>query len=451
MNYETPVIRQRARDGARLQLERDRPAHRLPDGFEMLFYGDGRPITLINHYLANKARAKILVGGEWRQTQKALADDGAQATTFFHSLGRTWDDLNLEVIVSYAAALQAGYSVWTQKKLTAKTLSRRIGTVLRIAKFARQNGYPVGELTTEDIRPAEVLQLAAEKLQDLGHNPRFVVPIEKAQPRINPILEAKVILSELGGDILSEDSLLRSCRDRLLAEVSLYTGLRVDEVAHLTVDQMLFLASEMEAKPHQREFQLFVTHTKGSKPDYVIFPKHLIQAVIKYIETERALVVKVAQERLSGNYRDPGALFLNGLGANYRDLGRAMSATMMSRVFSRAVVRCGLCLEEERFRLAPSGELILDEETNKPLTEFVSQPAHTFHDLRHTFAVVQYSIRSLRGDKNPLAAVKTLLRHKLSQTTADIYLSWLHIFERRLSEMLSDLFLELDAAEKGGR
>lgn len=451
MDYDTPVIRHRAQNGTRLQLERDRPAYRLPDGFQMLFYGNGRPITLINHYLANKAKAQIIDGIDWKQTQQSLADDGAQATTFFHSLGKTWDDLNFKIIVSYAAALQAGYSVWTQKKLAPNTVTRRIGTVLRIAKFARQNKYPMGELPSVDIKPADVLQLAAEQLQDLGHNPDFVAPSERAQPRINPILEAKVILDELGPDILSEESSPKNCRDRLVAEVPLYTGLRVDEVEHLTVHQMLFLASEMEAKPHQREFQLFITHTKGSKPGYVIFPKLLIQALIKYIETERALVVETAQKRLGENYRDPGALFLNGIEANVRDMGRAMTATMMSRVFSRAVVRCGLSVEEERFRLAPNGKLMFDEKTNKPLTEFVHRPAHTYHDLRHTFAVVQYSIRSLRGDKNPLATVKTLLRHKLSQTTADIYLSWLHVFERQLSEKLSELYVDLDAAVKGRR
>ncbi|MDX0702706.1 tyrosine-type recombinase/integrase [Sinorhizobium medicae] len=451
MDYDTPVIRHRAQNGTHLQLERDRPAYRLPDGFQMLFYGNGRPITLINHYLANRAKAQIIDGIDWRQTQQSLADDGAQATTFFHSLGKTWDDLNFKIIVSYAAALQAGYSVWTQKKLAPNTVTRRIGTVLRIAKFARQNKYPMGELPSADIKPADILQLAAEQLQDLGHNPDFVAPSERAQPRINPILEAKVILDELGPDILSQESSPKNCRDRLLAETALYTGLRVDEVEHLTVHHILFLASDMEAKPHQREFQLYITHTKGSKPGYVIFPKRIIEALVKYIETERALVVETAKTRLGEDYRDPGALFLNGIHANGRDLGRAMTAAMISRVFSRAVARCGLFVEEERFRLAPNGELVFDGKTGQPMTEAVRRPAHTYHDLRHTFAVVQYSIRSLRGDKNPLATVKTLLRHKLSQTTADIYLSWLHVFERQLSEMLSDLFHDLDAASEGRR
>ena len=111
----------------------------------MLFYGDGRPITLINHYLANKAKAKIIDGVDWKQTQQSLADDAAQATTFFHSLGKSWADLSLKMIVQYAAALQAGYSVWTQKKLAPNTVTRRIGTVLRIAEFARQNKYSMGD------------------------------------------------------------------------------------------------------------------------------------------------------------------------------------------------------------------------------------------------------------------------------------------------------------------
>jgi integrase len=293
-----------------------------------------------------------------------------------------------------------------------------------------------------------VTQLAAAQLQDLGHNPKFVARTKKEEPKIAPLLQAKAVLDALGRDILSDDSAEEESRDRLVAETSLYTGMRCAEVAHLTVDQILILASEMEAQPLTREFHLLITKTKGSHPGYVIFPKRLVTALLRYVETERAAAVENARARCGESYRDPGTLFVNGIRANDRDIGRQMSSATISRAFSQAVLRCGWTVEEERFQLAPDGSLIFDEITGKPLLHTVLRPAHTFHDLRHTFAVVQYSIRNLRGDKNPLATVKTLLRHKLSQTTADIYLSWLHLFERQLSEKLSDLYFDLDAATR---
>lgn len=447
---ELPVIRQRA-CSEHLKLDRMRPPYRLPEGFQMLFYGDGRPITLINHYLANKAQAQIISGVDWRQTQQSLADDAAQATIFFHGLRKSWTDLDIRMVVQYAAALQAGYSVWTQKKLAKKTIHRRIGTVLQIAKFARLNGYQTGELPSGGTKPADILNSASGKLQELGHDLKVVAPTVTTHPRIRPILETKFILDELGRDIASVNDSEEECRDRLTAEVALYTGMRVDEVANLTLHQLLALASEMEAKPHQRDFQLWLTHTKGSKPGYVIFPKRIVTAILKYIETERAAAVQAARTRIGAGYREPGALFLNGANANLRDVGRPITAATISRNFSRAVMRCGMTIKEERFKLAPDGRLTFHDIIDQPLIELHCRAAHTYHDLRHTFAVVQYFIMLQRGVQNPLSRLRTLLRHTLTQTTSDIYLNWLDIFERQLSEKLANEYAELDSIHERSR
>ncbi len=179
----------------------------------------------------------------------------------------------------------------------------------------------------------------------------------------------------------------------------------------------------------------------------MLFPAQLVLDLMKYIETERARVVEAANRRLGALYRDPGVLFLNGVDANDRDVGRPMKAATISRRFTRAVVSCGLFLaEEDRFLLRADGSLVRDESSGEPLTESVKRPAHTYHDLRHTFAVVQYFIRVRRGDKNPLGTVRSLLRHTLSQTTADLYLAWMDFYERELSDLLSELYADLDTA-----
>jgi integrase len=277
----------------------------------------------------------------------------------------------------------------------------------------------------------------------MGSEPAKVMPRTQKSLNVNPILKCGLILEKLGRDILSPENPQPASdrntnyRDRLTAETSLYTGLRVDEVAHLTVAQILSLASEMHKFPTQKEFPLLVVHTKGSDPALAMFPVQLIKALLKYIEGEREDVVEAATKRCSAPYVDPGILFLNGTQANTRDIGQPLTDQSISRIFSHAVSRCELFREETRFILDQEGSLVHHPETAEALTETVLRPAHTFHDLRHTFAVVQYAVRSLRGERNPLAAVRALLRHKLSQTTADIYLSWYHLHERHLSETLT--------------
>ena len=438
------MLRQRARDDIAIVIDRERPGYRIPSGFQMLFYGNGRPITVVNHYLMEVTTSCQLEETDWKQTQQSYADDAAQGTIFLWSKRKTWDDVSVELAVDFYIALRGGYSVWTRQKLESSTVNRRLSTFLRIARFARRNGYPTGDGDFANLKPKDVRRRASSKIAARGGT---IFPSQRRPlPKVNPILNLKPVLDALGDDILKSPK--GDCRDRLYAETSLHTGMRVDEIAELTVRDILFLASEAATKPHQKNFAIWITKTKGSIPGYVVFPRHLIDALIRYVETERAEVVLEARKRLGAAYLEPPNLFLNGLSANDRDIGKARSPAAISKAFTRAVSRCGQMIADTRFELRADRSLASSEE-GAPIVEHYLRPAHNFHDLRHTFAVVLYFDAVRRGIKNPLKHVSILLRHALTETTSNLYLRWVDVFERELAQLLADYYRDLDASITG--
>lgn len=439
---EVPVRRHRAREDAPLGLERKRPEVRIPNGFQMLFYGDGKPITVVNHYLLEVVTSCQLEGLSWKNTQQSYADDAAQASIFLWSRGKDWNDVSTELAVDFYIALKGGYSVWTRQKLERSTVVRRVGTFLQIAMFAARNGYPTGKIGPINLTPKDVRKRAGAKLAASGG--RVLPRGRRALPKVNPILNLKRILDALGGDILKSPS--EECRDRLFAETSLRTGMRVDEVANLTARDIMWLASECATQPHRRNFQLWITATKGSRPGYAVLSRDLIDKLIRYVETERAAVVAEAKKRIGSGYNEPPNLFLNGKSANNRDLGRPRSAAAMSKVFTSAVMQCALTMTDTRFLLNSDGTLARTA-ADTPITEEFLRPAHNFHDLRHTFAVVVYFDAVRRGIKNPLKHVSTRLRHVLSATTSNLYLRWIDVFEREIGQLLAEYFSDLDKSE----
>ena len=69
----------------------------------------------------------------------------------------------------------------------------------------------------------------------------------------------------------------------------------------------------------------------------------------------------------------------------------------------------------------------LDPYTGKQYT--TTRPKHSFHDLRHTYAVITYHLEKQNGNSEPWKKIQSILGHKNLSTTMDIYLDQVNAFD----------------------
>lgn len=73
----------------------------------------------------------------------------------------------------------------------------------------------------------------------------------------------------------------------------------------------------------------------------------------------------------------------------------------------------------------------------------VKEAAHSFHDLRHTFACMLYHAEKRNGNPEPWKLIQGRLGHKHLSTTMNTYLRVVDEFEARVSDRMSDFFRAL--------
>jgi len=212
-------------------------------------------------------------------------------------------------------------------------------------------------------------------------------------------------------------------RNRLLAEVALHTGLRRDEVRHLTVGQIRELARSVESKPSNVVVFLSLDRTKGQYPGKAMFPVWLVKALDWYRVNERPKPLQA-----NASY-DSDSLFVNHPGR--RNAGGPISNDTISSVFLRAIVQTGLTFTFNRPDPL-SGE-------NRQFVE----ARHTYHDLRHTFAALIYRSQIAQGVQSPWLMVQKLLRHRSLSTTLETYLSVFSVDEPTVTDEIARYYTEL--------
>ena len=361
-----------------------------------------------------------------RSTVEAAAYDLCDWWRYLEVRKLVWNEVDSEDLVQYRDSLLSAVSPRTRQAYDEKTIGRRLYSIGSFYDWALQRKLFLGEglnppkisKVIRSIDSDALIHTRGKGLQTKGHAlaPRVVgSPDEHVHPLTGR--EWRSVASVLG-PLPSERATgaVGMCRDRLASEVSVWTGMRSDEVAGLTRHQILDLPRGDD--PHQ-VIALSITHTKGLAPRTVLIPTHLVNELIEYIDTERAESVSFGLKfELK---KDPVSLFVNGVGSRH-DSGSAIKAYTLSAAFKSAVLAAGLTRRVERINL----------ETSESVTELVS--AHSFHDLRHTFAVWLYQAEAASGNPEPWKVVQARLGHKYLKTTCDTYLRVVDTFRANAND-----------------
>lgn len=405
---------------------------RIVPGMRIIFGPGCRPISTMNEFTVDKAYRARRAKKSWLNTQNSYADDLYQFATYMHVRGLCEDEITIEDLEEFSFCLIDAISVKTKKKLTPATVKRRVGTVARFFRWRIAKGLPTRiwlDQLTAALKTGFTWTEAGRDHSLYSLTPEDLPSSEKISPFFGG--ELLKVLDELGPPADTPCGGPR--RDRLAAEVSYATGMRLDEVCSLTVRQILDIARHIDEHDPYKSIGLRLSKTKGLRPGEVFLPSALVQEILNYINGEREETIASASALSSNNSRDCGRLFLNGVGANHRDIGKPLQTDTLSRRFSKAVHDAGLVVREESFKLDDSGiPIVCSDGTYATTVRQVN--SHTFHDLRHTFAVNRYLAGIAVGEREPWKKVQVLLRHRSLKTTTDIYLRWVETREEIISD-----------------
>lgn len=425
----------------------------LPKGFPFLVVESEKSIEIQEHvllYLHEK-----FVRGKGRQswkknTAEAYAYDLRDWFSFLEvcedesdengNVGKAWDAATEDDYINYREALQDAVSPHTRQYLSHSTIRRRQSTVENFYKEAQKRDWYVGAFLKTSgfkkgrIRPADrdamvhlragrdttrEVSTYAEEVGETG----VVHPLSTA--------EWRGVQRELGPLPSEQEENLRPSRDRLACELSLTTGLRVDEAASLTVLHILKLNTDyLLLSEEDREYgylKLYVTKTKRLKPRNVLVPCYLIPELVRYIDGERAAAVsagKVYSAKHGKKYKEPDFLLVNHA-YPLQHAGNAIQPASLSHAFRQACKAAGVMKTVQEIHPVED-----DEGSETKVSVLRRAAAHCYHDLRHTFAVTKYADEVACGNPEPWLLIKELLGHASVETTRDIYLKVVTIEEK---------------------
>ena len=277
----------------------------LPKGFPFLIDDDTHQV--VEPALLFLVDAYLTKTGSWnRNTAKRAAYDLLDWWRFLDYLGRPWDLADSRDLDAYRDSMIGQISPRTFEEYKAATIRGRRTLVRRFYGWARKRGWYTGGL--EEASEVREVYLSAERdpLAHL-HSGQRRVEVDAGTPRSSARPDEKV-RPLIGGDpnnasfprIAKHLGPLPSergaddptpSRDRLAAELSVSTGLRVDEVARLTIFQILDLP--VDGDP-ERFATMHVRKTKRLVERDVNVPKYLIPDLHAYIDGERSECLAVA-------------------------------------------------------------------------------------------------------------------------------------------------------------
>ncbi|NVZ69079.1 tyrosine-type recombinase/integrase [Pseudomonas costantinii] len=338
------------------------------------------------------------------ESGKAWCDDLRDWLYFLDSINVEWDqvtELHIESFITQSAGM---ISPKTGKIYSVRSIERKATTVVSFYKFATNAKILQ---TTIDFRWKEQTDRQSPSSSVVRGSRSGLIPSKKScSPLPNIVLpEDYVLLSQTLGLSPSEweDSSLDSSRDRLIADIAVSTGMRIDEVLSLTVFQMTEL---LTSGLNDLDFiPLYLTKTKGSKPRFVRLPVWLHKFVMIYINGERQ---KCFQRMRT--LRDPVSLFLPRL--NAKNIGTTgIGYRTINDLFSKACVKCGFI------------KTVKPSKPEAGVSQRAVIPLYSHHDLRHTYACNFYFQAKANGDPEPWKILSVLLGHANIDVTINTYLT----------------------------
>lgn len=419
----------------------------LPRGFPFLIDNEtGEVVEPVLLYLRDRYNAPSCYRqGAWKKQDSAAAavSDLKEWWSKLEASGVAWDAATDSLLAEWLIDMRTIVSGRTADFLADATVARRCSNVCSFYQWG------VGRGLVRKAPEASLSRRLARTKMSVGPKTRPLA-LERSDPDAEPHpigAEHEFRLAAAMGPLPSEiadkwtpdptvpgshwrrgpDRKKLSSRDRLACELDLNCGPRIDEILNLPAQ--IFEGFKCREKDYCQCYELRITHTKGLRPREIQIPYSLMSELADYVANERRVAIAEAQRLWLGDNEPPWQLLLNGPGAG-RHVGKPAKAEQIERQFNQACIDLVLVID----RLLAKGT------TN---SRVASKVRHTFHDTRHTFAVISFQGLERNGYMRPWIRIQKLLGHASVSTTTSIYLSVLNSFGPETLEELRRRFQEI--------
>lgn len=385
------------------------------------------PSTFLRrHYVESGKRKSI-------ETWRAAAYQLKGWLEFLEAQGLDWRIASIDDLKNYRDALRVAVSPHSHEHYADATIRNYMLTVIAFYEFATQRAYDWYEGSLGATKEVKRRLVAMDK-DALAHTRKGDPSFKQAAAKellpkrgrkhagIRPftVLEWRTFTS-LIGPMPTEQAINdpRLSRDRLLCELSFYTGLRLQELLGLRTYQFRMIVFDKSAAAAYSGITLRKETTKGHVERTIRIPNWLVEEVNTYIEGERARALKQRADASNVSNRktpgDPVALFLAEPGSGR--VGTPIGKRRCQQIVKENCFKAKLVAIEQRY----------DPDTGE--SREVKVAKHCFHDLRHSYAVWTYWAEKQLGNSEPWKLIQAQLGHEQLQTTIDTYLNYVEIFD----------------------
>ena len=316
-----------------------------------------------------------------------------------------WRVARRDDLIDYRDGYLLAINPSTGRRYATSTVSLRLGFILDFYSYADSQGWYVGELAedNDEHHPRQKSREPWRNSASAGSRVRVpdLLPRRSLGARdVRPIDPRE--LRELLWSVGPRASEFGGCgRDRLIIDLGWSAGLRVGEIAALRLDSFKSMRPD-PASPMSDERLL--VQGKGGYKRVIAIPVWVALDALAYIAGTR----KEARLRYADVDGDEARLFLSS--ASSKQPGKPLSTRRLQQVLESACLACGFVERKGGIR--------------------VCSARYTFHQLRHTYAVLTYIAEIELGNPEPWKKIQSQLGHRFLTTTIDTYLKYVALFHR---------------------
>lgn len=336
---------------------------------------------------------------------------------YLDALDMDYRDVTMADIIKYKHRLEAYVSPKRLRKLAPGTINIRVRCATDFCVYHDVNDIRKEVTNTHTtIRHRTFSYCTASNTQLLSKD-------------TTPIVES-ITHSDLGTIFgrLREVHRGAGLRDWLVAAFCLTTGCRLNEGLALTVARV---RTAEVGTVHGGVAYIILDVTKGNVPRRIAVDRALLSMIEDYINGPRAEAVARGQ-RARDDTLDPNEVFLNGMSCAPALSGKPLAARRVQATFTEIQHAVGVT------RAAMAVDPITGETTSMRLAA-----KHTFHHLRHTFAVNAWEAYEQLPEADRWMAIQAQLGHRSQATTANTYLRAVNRIESSARDVLIQYFYSL--------
>ncbi|HET6912258.1 MAG TPA: site-specific integrase [Rhodanobacteraceae bacterium] len=366
-------------------------------------------------------------------TVSALAYDHRDFLRFLIKEQKAVERLAAKDLYDYAATMTMRPSPITGDQYAQGTVARRVRLAVEFAAWLCERGIGIETDRAAILDLANRLPVNTHLRGNMrgyrrsAHVRSTLLPMQSKdhEPTILTQEQVQILLSQLSLPSRPESEVEQALAKRncLMAKLALCAGLRREEVCNVSLGS---IAAIVITSSEKRLMPLRLTKTKNSRIRNVLVPAPFVLALQQFVNVERKALVPAGIKNPQ-SLKEP---LFPPLRRSRKGQVRPMTTQNFSLVVRQACLRAGLVT---RVPAQAAGKRV----------ELVTKPAFSIHDLRHTYAVWTYLLLRSSGDPNPWLYLQAQLGHRSSQTTIDVYLRAVRLFEVAVSDKFLNFATEI--------